>query len=93
MSADKAKQLEMWRVASSSQALLLRFLSSKKDDSDSPEVLGIKKASVVYVESFCRVETLSITGRVLYHLADHFVVQWPQLSAKYPRAKYHGLLV
>lgn len=38
MSADKAKQLEMWRVASSSQVLLLRFLSSKKDASDGPEV-------------------------------------------------------
>lgn len=56
-------------------------------------VLGFKKTTVVYVESFCRVRTLSLTGRILYHLADHFVVQWPQLTTKYPRAKYQGLLV
>ena len=57
------------------------------------QVIGIKKASVVYVESFCRVETLSLSGKILYYMADQFVVQWPQLSDKYPRSTYMGRVV
>jgi beta-1,4-N-acetylglucosaminyltransferase len=49
----------------------------------------------VFVESFCRVETLSATGMLLYYLplADAFLVQWPQLKVKYPQADYIGRLV
>lgn len=44
--------------------------------------------SIVFVESFCRVQHLSLTGRLLYPIADKFIVQWPQLLAdkRYPRA-------
>ena len=45
---------------------------------------------VVFVESFCRVRTLSLTGRLLYPFASVFVVQWPDLAKKYPRAQYLG---
>eukprot|EP00123_Amoebidium_parasiticum_P000185 comp104524_c0_seq1/m.48769 comp104524_c0_seq1/g.48769 ORF comp104524_c0_seq1/g.48769 comp104524_c0_seq1/m.48769 type:complete len:221 (-) comp104524_c0_seq1:170-832(-) len=57
--------------------------------------LYIKPCRVLYVESVARVETLSLTGRILYHarLADDFIVQWPQLVEKYPRAVYLGRLV
>lgn len=48
---------------------------------------------IIYVESFCRVEKLSLTGAILYRFADHFIVQWPQLRSKYPRSKYLGVLV
>jgi len=41
---------------------------------------------VVFVESFCRVTQLSATGRLLYYVADEFVVHWPGLARKYPRA-------
>jgi beta-1,4-N-acetylglucosaminyltransferase len=47
---------------------------------------------IVYVESIARVETLSLSGRLLYRTADHFLVQWPQLQAKYPRAQFVGRL-
>jgi len=41
---------------------------------------------VVFCESYCRVETLSLTGKLLYHggLADLFVVHWKELREKYP---------
>jgi beta-1,4-N-acetylglucosaminyltransferase len=55
-----------------------------------PRFLGIKTIRVVYVESICRVHTLSLTGKILYNLADLFVVQWPTLCEKYPRAVYVG---
>ena len=45
----------------------------------------------VFIESFCRVESLSLTGKLLYHtVADITLVQWPQLLQHYPRAKYRG---
>ncbi|KAF7495850.1 UDP-N-acetylglucosamine transferase subunit ALG14 -like protein [Sarcoptes scabiei] len=50
---------------------------------------------IVFVESFCRTRTLSLTGKIVYHLslADHFLVQWPKLKEKYHRSKFMGLLV
>ncbi|KAL4235625.1 UDP-N-acetylglucosamine transferase subunit [Mactra antiquata] len=48
---------------------------------------------IVYVESICRVETLSLSGKILYHFADSLIVQWPQLVTKYPKAKYLGRVV
>lgn len=56
-------------------------------------VLGIKKVIIVYVESICRVETLSLSGKILFHFSDHFIVQWPALKEKYPKAVYLGRIV
>lgn len=51
---------------------------------------GVK---VIYVESICRVETLSLSGKILYHFADTLIVQWPQLQQKYPKSLYIGRIV
>eukprot|EP01033_Poteriospumella_lacustris_P011048 gene11048-7864_t len=53
-------------------------------------VLGIADTRIVYVESFCRVDKLSLSGKLLYHIADRFIVQWPQLLSRYKRAEYLG---
>lgn len=50
-------------------------------------------ARVIYVESASRVTGLSASGRMVYRLADLFIVQWPQLTERYPRAVYAGRLV
>ncbi|KAG0064280.1 RNA helicase [Linnemannia elongata] len=63
-------------------------------------VIGARMAGVpddqtpdlVFVESFARVKTLSLAGRLLYPLCDAFLVQWPGLVQRYPRAKYIGIL-
>ncbi|XP_036377708.1 UDP-N-acetylglucosamine transferase subunit ALG14 homolog [Megalops cyprinoides] len=55
--------------------------------------LGVKKVLIVYVESICRVETLSLSGKILYHLSDYFFVQWSTLKDKYPRSIYVGRIV
>ena len=47
-------------------------------------------ARVIFAESWCRVESLSLTGRVLYYVAHRFVVHWPELARRYPRAEYLG---
>ncbi|XP_044528022.1 UDP-N-acetylglucosamine transferase subunit ALG14 homolog [Gracilinanus agilis] len=56
-------------------------------------ILGIKKVIIVYVESVCRVETLSLSGKILYHFSDYFIVQWPALKGKYPKSVYLGRIV
>jgi len=43
---------------------------------------------IVFVESIARVKTLSLTGKILVHFADHVLVQWPELALKHPTVKY-----
>ncbi|XP_028588575.2 UDP-N-acetylglucosamine transferase subunit ALG14 isoform X3 [Podarcis muralis] len=56
-------------------------------------MLGIKSVTIVYVESICRVENLSLSGKILYHFSDYFIVQWPALKEKYPKSLYLGRIV
>lgn len=67
-------------------------------------ILNVMQCKIVYVESFCRVEKyllfswplysrLSLTGYLLYFVADSFIVQWPQLQKKYKRSVYLGNLM
>lgn len=49
------------------------------------KLLGIR---LVYVESVTRIETISLSGRLVYRLADRFFVQWPQAARR--RAEYAG---
>ncbi|KAM6079777.1 UDP-N-acetylglucosamine transferase subunit ALG14 isoform 3-T3 [Theristicus caerulescens] len=58
-----------------------------------PDLVGIKRAIIVYVESICRVETLSLSGKILYYFSDYFIVQWPDLKEKYPKSVYLGRIV
>ncbi|XP_026147779.1 UDP-N-acetylglucosamine transferase subunit ALG14 [Mastacembelus armatus] len=56
-------------------------------------ILGMKKVQIVYVESICRVQTLSLTGKILYPISDYFFVQWSALRDRYPKSIYLGRLV
>lgn len=56
-------------------------------------VLGVSPTRVVFVESLCRVRSLSFSGQLLYPISDHFIVQWPQLTINHHRARYMGRLV
>ncbi len=55
----------------------------------------LSRVTVVYVESICRVERLSLSGLILYYcfMADHILVQWPALQKQYPRTRYIGRVV
>lgn len=44
----------------------------------------------VYLESFTRITELSLSGRLVYHLVDLFLVQWEYLARRYPRAVFRG---
>ena len=47
----------------------------------------------VFIESMSRVESLSITGRLLRGRTDLFIVQWEDLAARTPGAIYGGQLL
>ena len=57
--------------------------------------IGLRKTTIVYVESLCRVERLSLSGLILYYsfMANLVYVQWPQLKDRYPRTRYIGRTV
>lgn len=45
---------------------------------------------LVYVESLTRTESISLSGRLVYPLADRFFTQWPATAALLRRAEYVG---
>ena len=59
-----------------------------------PEPVG-RAPVVVFVESVARVQSLSLTGKLLYHLrlADEVFVQWETLAERYPRTTLAGRVV
>lgn len=52
----------------------------------------LSRTQLVYVESFTRVNHLSLSGRLVYPLADAFFVQWDRPAAP-RRALYAGSVV
>eukprot|EP01147_Barroeca_monosierra_P010986 gene10986-3058_t len=46
------------------------------------KVFAISCTSVVYVESICRTETLSLSARILQWIADLCIVRWPELESQ-----------
>lgn len=51
------------------------------------KLLGKK---VIFSESFCRPYSPSISGRLVYPIADLFIIQWKDLAKFYPKAVYGG---
>ena len=45
---------------------------------------------LIYIESFAKVTSGTLTGKVLYRFADHFYVQWEQMLRIYPKAIFLG---
>ncbi len=49
--------------------------------------MGIK---IIYIESFARTKSPSITGKLIYPISDLFIIQWKELKKYYPKAVYGG---
>lgn len=50
------------------------------------------RVPVVFVESACRIQEPSLTGRLMYRLADRFYYQWRSLERFFPNGTYGGTL-
>lgn len=47
---------------------------------------------LIFVESLARVHGLSVTGKLVYPVADHFFIQWPNVTT-WKRARFEGDLL
>lgn len=46
--------------------------------------------SIIFIESFAAVERPTLTGRIMYYIADKFFYQWEKLGKYYPKGIYGG---
>jgi UDP-N-acetylglucosamine:LPS N-acetylglucosamine transferase len=54
------------------------------------KLLGIRS---IFIETFTRVTRPSLTGRIMYRLADRFFYQWRSLEKFFPKGVYAGPLI
>ncbi len=47
-------------------------------------------SKIIYIETFANIETKTVTGKIIYHFADLFIVQWKSMLKIYPKATYGG---
>jgi beta-1,4-N-acetylglucosaminyltransferase len=53
-------------------------------------IFGIQ---TIYIESIAGVEKPTLTGRIMYYLADFFYYQWPSLKSYFPKGECIGTLL
>ena len=51
------------------------------------KILGSK---IIYIETFANTNKKTATGRLVYPIADLFIVQWEEMLKLYPKAKMGG---
>lgn len=95
---DKTALFTLIRISFQSLSILIR---EKPDAIVSTGVLAtipvcllakIMRIHVIYIESFAKIHTPTQTGKLMYHVADDFFVQWPSMLDVYPKAVYAGSL-
>jgi len=50
-------------------------------------------AKVIWIDSIANVEWISLSGRMVRHIADLFLVQWPELAERYSNVEYVGAAI
>ena len=50
----------------------------------------IFKKKIIFIESFAKVNSPTLTGKFVYKFADQFYVQWEQMKEYYPNAIFKG---
>lgn len=43
-----------------------------------------------FIETFANITTKTLSGKLVYPIADLFLVQWEEMLELYPKAKYRG---
>lgn len=47
-------------------------------------------SKIIYIETFANTNRKTATGRLIYPIADLFIVQWEEMLKIYPKAVYGG---
>lgn len=50
------------------------------------------KKKVIWIETFANRTTATLAGKIVYKIADTFVVQWEEMKSVYPKAEYWGAI-
>lgn len=53
-------------------------------------LMKLFKKKLIYIESFAKVTSKTLSGKLLYKYADRFYVQWEEMLKLYPNAIYKG---
>lgn len=53
-------------------------------------LMKLFKGKLIYIESFAKVTSKTLSGKLLYKYADQFYVQWEEMLQLYPNAIYKG---
>lgn len=48
------------------------------------------KRKVIFIETFANSKTKTLSGKIIYPIADLFIVQWEEMLKIYPKAIYGG---
>ena len=48
------------------------------------------RAKIIFIETFANSKTKTLSGKLVYPIADTFVVQWEDMLKLYPKAEYWG---
>jgi beta-1,4-N-acetylglucosaminyltransferase len=69
-------------------AFVLRWISYFTSFVLPSSLSSFRQCKMIFVESVCRVKTLSLSGKLVYHIVDLFIVHWPYLIENgYPCAQ------
>ena len=50
----------------------------------------IFRSKIIYIETFANTNKKTVTGKLIYPIADLFIVQWEEMQEIYPKAVYGG---
>lgn len=53
----------------------------------------LRGAKVIWIDSITNVEKMSLSGRMVMHIADLCLVQWPELTERYKKVEFVGTVI
>lgn len=55
--------------------------------------LTVTKVKLVYIESWCRVRSVSLTGKLAKYVVSEYIVHWPEQTKLVANSKYIGQVI
>ena len=50
------------------------------------------RSKIIYIETLANMKTKTLSGKLVYPIADKFIVQWESMLELYPKAIYGGFI-
>ena len=50
------------------------------------------RSKIIYIETLANINTKTLSGKLIYPIADEFIVQWEEMLKLYPKATYGGFI-